>query len=81
MVLQQFLDFIETEDVQLKLLLKSKLVRSISTTKLDLDEENEERIKKLIINTVQRYADTSDPALKLALQEHYKTLEKIIRYC
>lgn len=82
MILQYLSELIDSEDNAERQRLKSKLVELISLSRLDLDEEKEIQAKRLIIATIKTYADTSDNALKLALQEHYKTLNLLLyNYC
>ena len=82
MILQHMSELIDSEDAAEKAKLKDKLVDLISLSHLDLDAAKEVQVKRLIIATIKSYAKTSDSALRMALQEHYKTLSRYLyNYC
>ena len=82
MILQYMSELIESNDTEEKTKLKDHLVELINLAKLDLDAVKENHTKKLIIATIKNYAASDDAALRSALIEHAKTLNKLLyNYC
>lgn len=63
------------ESLEEKVNLKIKVSHLLKTARFDLEGESELHTKNLIINTINNYVDTSDTALKNALEEHLKIIE------
>jgi len=82
LILNQMSELLKTDDVLKRAIIRDSLVSNINLVKLNIDEKGAIHFKKLIIDTIHKYVNTTNPALKSALQDHYKTLEAlIINYC
>lgn len=77
-ILKYLYDFIESDDPVERAKLRSMLIELIHLAELNLDDDKGTHTKKLIIATIKSY-DASDAVRKAALQEHYSTLEQLLR--